>query len=81
MNMTFPTKNFTNNRAFTFTVGRGQQHSSALPSGSTNSDPTADLLGGAVLIPEDTVFSTGMAFSGTSASYSESTLRSHSAER
>ena len=77
--MTFPTGNFTNNRAFTFTVGRGQQHSAVVGtfgsptggapfagpnSGTTTSDPTADLLGGAVLIPEGTVMSTGMAFSG-----------------
>ena len=79
MNMTFPTGNFTNNRSFTFTVGRGQQHSSIVGtfgsptggapfagpnSGTTSSDPTADLLGGAVLIPEGTVLSTGMAFTG-----------------
>ncbi len=80
MNMTFPTGNFTNNRSVTFTVGRGQQHSSVVGtfgsptggapfagpnSGTTTSDPTADLLGGAVLIPEGTVLGTGMAFSGT----------------
>ena len=79
MNMTFPTGNFTNNRSFTFTVGRGTQHSSVVGtygsptggapfagpnSGTTTSDPTADLLGGAVLIPEGTVLSTGMEFSG-----------------
>lgn len=79
MAMTFPTANFTNNRSFTFTVGRGQQHTStvgtfAAPlggapfagpnSGATASDPTGDLIGGAVLIPEGTVLSTGMAFSG-----------------
>ena len=80
MAMTFPTGNFGNNDSLTFTVGRGQQHSStvgtfAAPqggapfagpnSGATVSDPTADLLGGAVLIPEGTVFATGMTFSGT----------------
>ena len=80
MAMTFPTTpGFSNNKAFTFTVGRGQQHTSivgtfAAPqggapfagpnSGPTASDPTADLLGGAVLIPEGTVLGTGMAFSG-----------------
>lgn len=79
MAMTFPTTNFTGGKSFTFTVGRGQQHSSvvgtfAAPtggapfagpnSGSTTLDGTADLLGGAVLIPEGTVFSTGMTFSG-----------------
>ncbi len=76
----FPTSNFTNGRSFTFTVGRGQQHTAAVGtfaaplggapfagpnSGITNLDPSADLIGGAVLIPEGTVFSSGMAFSGT----------------
>jgi subtilase family protein len=81
MAMTFPTNNFTNNRSVTFTVGRGQQHSSvvgtfATPqggapfagpnSGLTVSDATADLLGGAVQIPENTAGASGlgMAFSG-----------------
>jgi len=83
MNMTFPTNNFTNGRAFTFTVGRGQQHSSSVGtfaapqggapfagpnSGLTASDPTADLLGGANLIPEQTTLvagvGDGMEFSG-----------------
>ena len=81
MAMTFPTGNFSNNRSFGFTVGRGQQHSStvgtfAAPqggapfagpnSGATISDPNGDQLGGAVLLPEGTGTSgTGMAFSGT----------------
>ena len=71
MAMTFPTGNFTTGRSFTYTVGRGQQHSStvgtfAAPqggapfagpnSGATVSDPTGDLLGQFVAIPEDTVF-------------------------
>jgi hypothetical protein len=83
MNMTFPTSNFTNGRAFTFTVGRGQQHTSAVGtfaapqggapfagpnSGGTTSDPSADILGGANLIPEQTTLvagvGQGMAFSG-----------------
>jgi hypothetical protein len=76
----FPNANFTGGKSIHFTVGRGQQHSSTvgtfasptggLPfagpnSGTTASNPTADLLGGGVLIPEGTVTTTGMAFSGT----------------
>jgi hypothetical protein len=79
MGLSFPNSNFTTGKAFTFTVGRGVQHSSAVgtfaaplggaPFGGPNSglttvDATADLLGGAVLIPENTVLATGMAFSG-----------------
>ena len=81
MALAFPNSNFTTAKAFTFTVGRGNQHSSVvgtyavptggvpfggLNSGGTTVDASADLLGGAVLIPEGTVFPTGMAFSGHS---------------
>jgi len=76
----FPTSNFTNGKSMNFTVGRGQQHSSAVGtyasptggtpfagpnSGGTTAEATADLLGGGVLIPEGTVTTNGMAFSGT----------------
>jgi hypothetical protein len=76
----FPNSNFTGGKSIHFTVGRGQQHSATvgtfasptggLPfagpnSGTTASNPTADLLGGGVLIPEGTVTTPGMAFSGT----------------
>ena len=101
MAMTFPTGNFTNNRGFTFTVGRGQQHSSSVGtfaapqggapfagpnSGATVSDPSADILGGAVLIPEGTVqqiAGSSMTFGGhiTTAGPTLQRLCSRSAER
>jgi hypothetical protein len=80
MTIGFPNSNFTNGKAIQFTVGRGQQHSATVGtfasptggapfagpnSGTTTADATADLLGGAVLIPEGTVTATGMTFSGT----------------
>ena len=66
MALTFPNSNFTTGKAFTFTVGRGQQHSSVLPSGATTVDATADLLGNAWEIPENALPPSGggMAFSG-----------------
>jgi len=79
MALSFPTSNFTTGKTVRFTVGRGQQHSAAVGtfaspqggapfagpnSGATTSDPSADLLGGGVLIPEGTVTPNGMAFSG-----------------
>lgn len=71
----FPNSNFTGGKSIHFTVGRGVQHSSSVGNGAafnsgatggtTASSNSADLLGGGVLIPEGTVFSTGMAFGGT----------------
>ena len=66
MALTFPNSNFTTGKAFTFAVGRGVQHSSVLPNGTTVVDATADLLGNAWEIPENALPPTGggMAFSG-----------------
>jgi hypothetical protein len=73
----FPNSNFTGGKSIHFTIGRGVQHSASVGNGAAfNAGPTggtttatnmasADLLGGGVLIPEGTVFSTGMAFGGT----------------
>lgn len=75
MSIGFPNANFTGGKSIHFTVGRGEQHSSAVGNGAafnagstggtTLSNPTADLLGGGVQIPEGTVNATGMAFSAT----------------
>jgi len=70
----FPNSNFTGGKAIHFTVGRGIQHSSSVGNATFNVGPTggttaanssADLLGGGVVIPEGTIFSTGMVFGGT----------------
>jgi len=64
MALAFPNSNFTTAKGFNFTVGRGQQHNSALGAGATTVEATADILGGSILIPENTGNGTGMAFSG-----------------
>ena len=79
MALAFPNSNFTTGKAFTFTVGRGKQHSSvvgtyAVPtggapfggpnSGGTTVDASADLLGGAGDSGRHCPRRRGMAFSG-----------------
>jgi hypothetical protein len=72
LGLTFPTGNFTGGKALHFTIGRGEQHSSDVEnlfgmavSGTTIDNNTADIWGGGVLIPEGTITSDGMKFSGT----------------
>ena len=74
MNLAFPNANFAGGKTLRFTVGRGVQHSASIAGtipgngptgGSTTSNPTADLFGGGVLIPEGTVTNDGMSYSGT----------------
>ena len=76
MSLAFPNANFTGGKALRFTVGRGPQHNSsitgtAVPGTGQNGGATstsfvmADLFGGGVLIPDGTVTTAGMAFSGT----------------
>jgi hypothetical protein len=74
MSIGFPTGNFTSGAVMRFTVGRGAQHSSAVGTvaspvnGQVTINQQADLFGGGVLIPEGTVISDGMTFSGTTTS-------------
>ncbi len=76
MTLTFANGNFTGGSSLGFTVGRGPQHASVVGNGAAfNPGPTggvtstsyvmADLFGGGVLIPEGTVTTNGMTFSGT----------------
>jgi hypothetical protein len=76
MTLTFPNANFTGGKALRFTVGRGPQHNSSVQGtvvpgtgqtgGATSTSfVMADLFGGGVLIPDNTVITPGMAFSGT----------------
>jgi hypothetical protein len=71
MTIGFPTGNFTGGKIVRFTVGRGAEHSANTstglgPTGGTvTSNPIADVFGGGVFIPEGTVVTDGMAFSGT----------------
>jgi hypothetical protein len=73
LGLQFPTGNFTSGKSLHFTVGRGEQHSSEVQdpntgmpnSGATIDDATGDIWGGGVLIPEGTITTNGMKFSGT----------------
>ncbi len=71
MTVGFPTGNFTGGKILRFTVGRGAAHSASLAGGtgptggSITQNPTGDIFGGGVLIPEGTVVQDGMRFSGT----------------
>lgn len=76
MTIGFPTGNFTGGKIVRFTVGRGAEHSSVVGNGAafnpgptggsvTTTQPTADIFGGSVLIPENQVIQDGMKFRGT----------------
>jgi len=73
LGLQFPTANFTSGKALHFTIGRGEQHSSEVQdpntgmanNGATIDDATGDIWGGGVLIPEGTITTNGMKFSGT----------------
>jgi hypothetical protein len=72
LGLQFPTSNFTSGKSLRFTIGRGEQHSSVVQdpntgmpvSGTTIDDATGDIWGGGVLIPEGTITTNGMKFSG-----------------
>lgn len=64
MTLNFPNSNFTGGKSLKFTTGRAIQHSSAVPSGTTVNNFSGDLFGGGVLIPEGTVTTSGMTYSG-----------------
>ena len=67
LTLNFGTSNFTGGKVLRFTVGRGVEHPSAVnpPVTASTLNYSADLFGGGVLIPEGTVLSGGMPFSGT----------------
>jgi hypothetical protein len=75
MTIGFPTGNFTGGKVLRFTVGRGAEHSSSVGNGAAfnpgatggtvTQNPTADVFGGGVFIPDGTVVTDGMTFSGT----------------
>ncbi len=73
LGLQFPTGNFTSGKSLHFTIGRGEQHSSQIQdpntgmanNGATIDDSTGDIWGGGVLIPEGTITTNGMKFSGT----------------
>ena len=75
MTIGFPTGNFTGGKILRFTVGRGVEHSASVGNGSAfnpgptggtiTQNPTADIFGGGVFIPDGTVVQDGMRFSGT----------------
>jgi len=77
MSLSFPTANFTGGKVLRFTTGHAQQHDSTVNNGAAafNPGPTggvtglnttqADLFGGGAVIPEGTVSTQGMTFSGT----------------
>jgi hypothetical protein len=73
LGLQFPTGNFTSGKSLHFTIGRGEQHSSEVQdpntgmanNGATIDDATGDIWGGGVLIPEGTITTNGMKFSGT----------------
>lgn len=75
MTIGFPNGNFTGGKILRFVVGHGAEHSSAVgngsgfnPSptgGSVTRNPTADIFGSGVRIPENQVIPDGMRFSGT----------------
>jgi hypothetical protein len=73
LGLQFPTSNFTAGKSLHFTIGRGEQHSSEIQNGTTGmadngttiDDATGDIWGGGVLIPEGTITTNGMKFSGT----------------
>lgn len=78
MKLLFPTGAFTGGKTLRFTIGRGLQRSSSVGGtgatttapgvGTTTVNPIADLFGGGVIIPNGTVLTDGMAFSGTTTS-------------
>ena len=75
MTINFPTGNFSGGKVVRFTVGRGAEHSSAVGNGAAfnpgatggtvTQNPTGDVFGGGVFIPDGTVVQDGMRFSGT----------------
>jgi hypothetical protein len=74
MALNFGTANFTGGKVLRFTVGRGTQHNSSVtgtvpgagPTGGASATQfTADLFGGGVLLPEGSVTSGGMSYTGT----------------
>ena len=56
---------FTDGKVLRFNVGRGVQHSSTVPNGTTSANYLGDLLGGGVIIPSGSSTQDGMTFSGT----------------
>src|SRR5947209_165165 len=75
MKIGFATGSFTGGKILRFTVGRGAEHSSSVgngasfnpgPTGGTiTQNPTADVFGGGVRIPENQIIADGMRFTGT----------------
>lgn len=72
LGLQFPTGNFTSGKSLYFTIGRGEQHSSAVEndvgvpvSGTTIDDAVGDIWGGGTLIPEGAITLPGMKFTGT----------------
>ncbi|MGZ5004009.1 MAG: S8 family serine peptidase [Chthoniobacterales bacterium] len=72
MTLTFPNNNFAGGNILRFTTGHAQQHDSTVtvglgPTGGVTGVNTtqADLFGGAVLIPDGTITTNGLSFSGT----------------
>jgi hypothetical protein len=70
MTLNFPTTNFSGGKVLRFTVGRGVQHSAttngtAPYTGATSANYIADLFGGGVSLPNGTITTDGMTFSGT----------------